>query len=312
MLFELFQRDTTPGRLVIDTKGDLEIDHDFLFDPKVTRWNPLAEPIAAELAPGFFAQAIKDAFGYDDMTTPVMSMYLTFTAAALIDNGFNLTDAPKLLTDAGFRDRLQYKTPLVQQFWQSFEAMGERDRRGETASTLNKFIGLLLDGRVHRLLSVNRKGLRLSALADKTTLVRLPISEYGTDTVALIGSLLLSYLAQIIDAPFSIYVEDANLFARGTLIKMLTTGSISLTLSHQYLDQFDPKLLSAMMGNCSARFVFRVSQQDAADLSQFLAPMSSKARLDELTSFRYRSIPQDRMAPDGVTVPREKEDEGIL
>ena len=84
MLFELFERDTTPGRLVIDTKGDLEIDHDFLFDPKVTRWNPLAEPIAMELAPSFFAQAIKDAFGL----TP------TVRIPATIAIGHPLSDEP--------------------------------------------------------------------------------------------------------------------------------------------------------------------------------------------------------------------------
>ena len=85
LLFELFEADTSPGRLVIDTKGDLDIAHDYLFDPTVTRWNPLAEPIDPDLAPNFFAETVKDAYGYDDLTTPVMSMYLSFLAAALIE-----------------------------------------------------------------------------------------------------------------------------------------------------------------------------------------------------------------------------------
>ena len=310
LLFELFQADTSPGRLVIDTKGDLDIAHDFLFDPTVTRWNPLAEPINPDLAPSFFAQAIKEAFGYDDIATPVMSMYLSFSAAVLIDNGFNLTDAPRLLIDPDFRAKCRYANPLVQQFWETFEDLTERDQRGEVASTLNKFIGLLLDGRALRLFSVNKSGLSLGDMADKTMLVRLPISEYGTDTVTLIGSLLLTYIAQIIKTPYSIYVEDAHLFAQGTVIKMLGGSSHSLTLSHQYLDQLrkaanDHRLVSAIMGNCSERFIFRVSQADAKILAQDFPPMSSKKNLDELEPYTYRRIPYIKSMPDGHTFPLE-------
>jgi len=311
LLFELFQADSSPGRLVIDTKGDLEIDHDFLFDPTVTRWNPLAEPINSDLAPSFFAQAIKEAFGYDDIATPVMSMYLSFSAAVLIDNGFNLTDAPRLLIDPEFRAKCAHKNPLVRQFWDTFEDLTQRERRGEVASTLNKFIGLLLDGRAQRLFSVNRSGLSLGDIADKTMLVRLPISEYGTDTVTLIGSLLLTYVAQIIQTPYSIYVEDAHLFAHGTLIKMLSGSTHSLTLSHQYLDQLrksanDDRLISAIMGNCAERFIFRVSQADAKMLAKDLPPMSSKKSLDELENYTYRCIPYDKSTPDGHTFPLER------
>jgi hypothetical protein len=311
LLFELFQADTSPGRLVIDTKGDLEIDHDFLFDPSVTRWNPLAEPIDPDLAPSFFAQAIKEAFGYDDIATPVMSMYLSFSAAVLIDNGFNLTDAPRLLIDPEFRTQCAHNNPLVRQFWDTFEKLTEREQRGEVASTLNKFIGLLLDGRARRLFGVNRSGLSLGDLADKTMLVRLPVSEYGTDTVTLIGSLLLTYVAQIITTPYSIYIEDAHLFAQGTLIKILSGSIHSLTLSHQYLDQLsktanDHRLVSAIMGNCAERFIFRVSQADGKILAKDLPPMSSKQFLDELPPYTYRPIPYIKSMPDGRTFPLEK------
>jgi len=311
LLFELAEADLSPGRMIIDTKGDLDIAHDFLFDPEITRWNPLAEPIHPDLAPSFFAQAIKEAFGYDDIATPVMSMYLSFSAAVLIENGFNLTDAPRLLIDPAFRARCRHGHDLVRQFWQTFEGLPEREQRGEVASTLNKFIGLLLDGRARRLFSVNTSGLSLSDMADKTMLVRLPVSDYGTDTVTLIGSLLLTYAAQIIDTPYAIYVEDAHLFAHGTLIKMLCGSTVSLTLSHQYLDQLrksahDERLISALMGNCAERFIFRVSQADAKVLSKDLPPMSSKAGLDELPPHTYRSIPYDKRNPDGQTIPLEK------
>lgn len=306
LLAELIAYDQTPGRCIIDTSGDLDVPHDFLFDPAVTRWNPLSEPIDPNLVPRFFAETVKDAFGYDDLSTPVMSMYLSFVSAALIENRYNLTDAPKLLTDPEFLAGCHFDNALVQQFWDSFAALSERDRRAETASTLNKFLGLLLDGRAHRMFSVNRSGLSLQSLADKTTLVRLPLHLYGNDTVTLIGSLLLAYLSQLITTPFAIYIEDADRFAKGTLTTLLTRGSISLTLSHQYLGQLDQeKLLPAVMGNCVERHVFRVSKADADFLARDLPPMSSKLNLDELPAFTYRSFPYDRLIPDGVTIPLE-------
>lgn len=317
LLRELLSHERAPGICVIDTRGDLDIPHDYLFEPTVTRWNPLAEPINRDLAPTFFAQTIKEAFGYDDTTTPVMSMYLSFVAAALIENRYNLTDAPRLLTDPEFRRGLHYGKPLVRQFWDSFEELPDRDQRGEVASTLNKFLGLLLDGRAERMFSVNRGGVSLERMAAKTMLVRLPVADYGTDTVTLIGSLLLAYLAKLIQTPYAIYVEDAHLFAKGTMTSILNSSNqMSLTLSHQYMDQLksgpsDTKLLSAVMGNCTERFVFKVSQQDANYLSQFIPPMSSKARLDELAYYTYRSFPYDRMTPDRITVPLEKKYESI-
>ena len=306
LLVELFARDASPGRCVIDTRGDLQIEHDFLFDPAVTKWNPLAEPVHPELAPKFFAQTIKDAFGYDDLTTPVMSMYLSFVAAALIGNGYNLTDAPRLLTDKQFLAQLTFNNSLVRQFWDSYAALSERDRRQETASTLNKFLGLLLDGRARHLFGVNKRGLSLGDMANKTMLVRLPVHEYGVETVALIGSLLLAYLGQLIRTPYAIYVEDANLFAKGTLSQLLNQSDISITMTHQYLAQLDDKLLAAIIGNCAERYIFRVSKADAEYLAQDLPPMSSKKSLDELDRFTYRSIPYSRLYPDKITIPLEK------
>ncbi len=305
LLKELLSTDTAAGICVFDTKGNLNIPHDVLFEPVSTKWNPLAEPINPDLAPNFFAQTVKDAYGYDDLTTPVMSMYLAFLAAALIENRFNLADAPQFLTDKSFRDKCHYTNDLVDQFWTTFETLSDRDRRQEIASTLNKFLTLLLDSRVNRMLSVNRARFSLVHVKDKVMLVRLPISEYGKETVSLIGSLVLSYLYQLIDHDYSIYVEDADLFARGTLMEVLSKGQLDLTLSNQYTDQLDPALFAAIQGNCKERYVFRVSQKDADILSRDLPPMSSKPRLDELSNFTYRLFPYDK-SPDLVTVPLER------
>lgn len=307
LLVQLLQQDTHPGICVFDTKGDLDIPHDVLFDPTVTRWNPLTEPIDPNLAPNFFAEVIKDAYGYDDLTTPVMSMYLSFLAAALIENRYNITDAPRFLTDAKFREGCQFRSDLVQQFWATYDALPTRDQRFETASTLNKFLTLLLDKRVDRLFDHNAPAFSLADMAGKTLLVRLPIAQYGKQTTSLLASLVLAYLVKLVPNNYSIYLEDADLFAKGTLLSVLNTGQNRVTLSHQYIEQLHPTLFAAVLGNCSERFIFRVSKQDTEILSQDLPPMSPKISLDRLPDYSYRRLPFGKFDTDFYTVPLEKE-----
>ena len=308
LMYELIKRDPNRGLCVLDTTGQLteHLPEHFLFDPATTRWNPFSERIQPEIAPTFFAQSVKDAYGYDDMATPVMSMYLSFLAAAIIENRRNLTNAPDFLTDRAFRDTYRYSNPLVQSFWDSFEELNNKDKRNETASTFNKLITVLLDPRVHRLFSVN-KSFSLLDLTDQMLVVRLPLAQYGRDSVLLIGSLVLSYLFQILSQnpkPYSIYVEDAQLFAPATLRRILTENTpVSLTVSHQYIDQLEADLFAAIRGNCSKQYIFRVSKPDAELLSNDFPPMSSKTTVDCLKNHAYRVIPYNRYAPDGKTVP---------
>lgn len=303
---ELILQDTNQGVCIIDTTGDLteQIPHDFLFDPTITRWNPLVEPIDPDLAPKFFAESVKDAYGYDDLTTPVMSMYLSFLAAAIIENNRNLTNAPQFLTDKSFRQTYSFNNSLVELFWENFETMSDKDKRQDISSTLNKFLTLLLDSRVHRMFSANKPKLSLKDVSDKVMIVRLPVSEYGKETVSLVGSLILAYLYQLNDNDYSVYVEDADLFAKGVLKEMLTRGRINLTLSHQYIDQMDRILFSAMMGNCSERYVFRLSPTDA----EFFLPDAKTSYglpLDALPNFTYRTAPYDG-TKNQKTIPLER------
>jgi len=306
LLVQLLQADTHAGICVFDTKGDLDIPHDVLFDPAVTRWNPLSESIDPNLAPNFFAEVIKDAYGYDDLTTPVMSMYLSFLAAALIESRYNLTDAPRFLTDAKFRETCQFKSEQVQQFWATYDALTPRDQRFETASTLNKFLTLLLDKRVDHLFDHNAPAFSLANMADKVLLVRLPVAQYGKQTTSLLASLVLAYLVKLVPDNYSIYLEDADLYAKGTLLGVLNNGRKQVTLSHQYIEQLHPTLFAAVLGNCSERFIFRVSKQDAEILSQDLPPMSPKTSLDRLPNFSYRKLPFEKFDTDQITIPLEK------
>ncbi|MEP6443953.1 MAG: hypothetical protein ABJ034_03605, partial [Hyphomicrobiales bacterium] len=168
------------------------------------------------------------------------------------------------------------------------------------------FLTLLLDKRVDRLFGHNTPAFGLADMHNQTLLVRLPVAQFGKQTTSLLASMVLAYLVKLVPDNYSIYLEDAELFAKGTLLSVLNRGSKQVTLSHQYIEQLHPTLFAAVLGNCSERFVFRVSKQDAEILKQDLPPMSPKASLDRLPNFYYRKLPFEKFDKDQITVPLEK------
>lgn len=286
-----------------------------VFDPATTRWNPLREPIDPALAASLFQETTKSAWDYAGMTTPVMDMYLFFAAAALIENGHNLTDILKLLTDRQYRSTLHHTDTVTKQFWADFEALNAREQRQEVSSTINKFYSLLADPRLRRMFGVNKKGLHLSDfLQDQVLHVRLPVRLYGKSKVKLVGSLIISYLTQLLlerndPRPYDLYIDDAHLYAHDTVQNALVSTSrygLSTTVAHQHSRQLDPDLFDALMGNTERQYLFRMSREDAKVLSPLMPSNHSKVSLDRMPNYSYREIPFDKYAPDRVTIPLEK------
>ena len=291
-----------------------------IFDPATTRWNPLREPVDPALGAALFQATTKSAWDYAGMTTPVMDMFLLFSAAALIENGHNLTDILKLLTDRQYRSTLHHSDEVAAMFWADFESLNALQQRHEVASTINKFYSLLADPRIRRMFSVNRKGMYLSEYLSVEILhVRLPVRLYGKSSVKLVGSLILSYLTQLLlerndPRPYDLYVDDAHLYAgdaiQNTLVSTARYG-LSTIVAIQHRKQLAPDLFDALMGSTERRYVFRVSREDAEVLSSEMPANHSKVSLDRLANYSYREIPFDKYAPDGVTIPLEKFDEGF-
>ena len=287
---------------------------DLTFDPATTRWNPLREPIDPALAAALFQETTKSAWDYAGITTPTMDMFLLFSAAALIENDHNLSDILKLLSDKQYRSKLHYSDPVTKQFWEGFEELKPIQQRQEVSSTINKFYTLLADPRIRRMLSVNRKGIRLSDfLGSKVLHIRLPVRHYGKAKVKLVGSLILSYLTQLLlerneARPYDIYIDDAHHYAHDIVQNTLVSTSrygLSATFAIQHSKQLHPDLFDAVMGNTTSQYLFRVSREDAEILSPHMPPNHSKTPLDELTNYTFRELPYNRHRPDRVTLPLE-------
>ena len=118
-----------------------------------------------------------------------------------IENGHNLTDILKLLTDRSVPIHgCTFSDEVTAKFWADFEALNPAQQRQEVSSTINKFYSLLSDPR-HPTASLasTQEGGAVGGLSGRREClhVRLPVRRYGKAKVKLIGTLvdLLSHPA---------------------------------------------------------------------------------------------------------------------
>jgi hypothetical protein len=121
-------------------------------------------------------------------------------------------------------------------------------------------------------------------------LLRLPKGEIGADPANLTGSLLVAGLLQAAmrrpqeaREPFHLYIDEFQNFTTDALSSILSESrkyALTLTISHQYLDQLTPAIRSAVLGNVGSLVVFRVGAGDADMLAEELGDVRRQALRD--------------------------------
>jgi hypothetical protein len=115
----------------------------------------------------------------------------------------------------------------------------------------------------------------------KILLVNLAKRRIGEDASALLGAMLVTqiWLAALSrqDIPegarrdFFLTVDEAHSIATASFADMLSETRkyrLNLTLAHQYLDQLDPALRAAVLGNVGTLIAFRTGAEDAVYLAR--------------------------------------------
>lgn len=276
----------------------------YIFDPSredVLSWNPLTDVSNIPYTTSTLIDAIKDAWGYSDIATPVMDMYLYFSIAALIEANQTLLGLPYLLTSPDYRERVlkRVSDEVIVSFWLSFNAMSLKDQRQEVSSTLNKALMLIADNRVRRLLAIPQSSFRIPDVLDgKIFFARLPQGKLSIGRVKILGSILLSQfhqaaLSRETTKPFHFFLDECHNWAPSVVKEMLTgilKFNCHVNLAHQYIDQLDKGYFTAIMGNCSEKVIFRVSEDDA---EQLYGPdkKNGPVRMDKFENYRARVFP---------------------
>lgn len=221
-----------------------------------------------------------------------MEHILRYALLALLDYpSATLGDILKLLVDKPFRQTVigYLENDQVRTFWQDeFRGYSPRYRQDSIAPIQNKVGAFLADPRLRRFLNEPEKPLRFREIMDKGQMlvVNLAKGRLGEDSANLLGGLLVTTvgLAAFSRAdtqepdrqPFLIYVDEFQNFttlAVANMLAELRKYRVGTVLAHQYLDQIEPEVRYAVIGNAGTLVSFRLGGKDAPHIAREFAPV---------------------------------------
>ena len=222
-----------------------------------------------------------------------MEHLLRYAVLALLDQpASDLRDVLPLFFDASKRERLaEYIVDeQVRQFWTvEFKALRYKGATDGVAPIANKLGAFLAHPLVRRAVCEPAVPLRFRRIMDEgqRLVVNLSTGRLGADTANVLGGLVLSGVAhagysranvpQSERRPFILYADEFHAFTSAAIADMLPQlrkYGVGLTLAHQYLEQLDRPLLSAILGNVGSMLVFRVGASDAPMLAHQLGDVA--------------------------------------
>jgi hypothetical protein len=198
--------------------------------------------------------------------------------------GMTLCEAPALLSDPGFRQRIlnQVNDPVgVGPFWAWFNALSTAEQSSIVAPPLNKLRAFTTRSAVRHVIGQASPAVDLERTLNHggVLLVRLPSGLLGEETASLLGALLVNQLWQATSAragipvdrrrPAMVILDEVQSLLRlpGAAIDDLLTQArgyrVGLTLAHQHLHQLPADLRQTTLANCRSKVVFACSRDDA-------------------------------------------------
>lgn len=201
-----------------------------------------------------------------------------------------LLDIHPLLTNKEFRDHiLSYvRDKGVYAFWKDeFEKYPPTLRNDAILPVLNK-VGIFNSSLPLRaVVGQKTTGFRMQLILDdgKIFIANLSKGKIGEESSSLLGSILVSsmQMASLYRAhykeqdrtPFYLYIDEMQSFVTLSIADVLAECrkyGLSLFLAHQYIDQLDERIRSAIFGNVGTMICFRVGASDAEYLAREFYP----------------------------------------
>src|SRR6201996_8787962 len=199
-----------------------------------------------------------------------MEHVLRNTLYALLEQeDARLPDILRLYRDEAYRKGIarNLRNETVRRFWQhEFENYHFRQKADAVAPIQNKVGALLADPTLYRILVEPKVDLHIRAMMDegRVLLVNLSKGQLGEDSAHLLGGLLVSTLglAAFTRAddpienrrPFFLYLDEFQNFTTLMLANMMSElrkFGVGLVLAHQYLQQLEPDVRHAVIGNAA-------------------------------------------------------------
>lgn len=298
------------GLAIIDPHGDIALDlvthipkerkKDLIyFNPKdindTLAFNPLHDihpnhhHLVASGLVGTFKKIWVDSWG------PRLEHIFRFTLLTLLHYPeATLLDIQPLLAEKGFRKHVLHFVydHHITSFWENeFEKYSPQLRSEAIAPILNKIDLFQSSIHLRKIIGQKKTSFRMQTILDsgKILIANLSKGELAEDVSSLLGSILVTsiQLAALHRAsqhesgrrPFYLYVDEMHSFISLSFANILAEArkyGLSLFLSHQYLDQIDERIRTAIFGNVGTIISFRVGATDAEFLEQEFYPVFSR------------------------------------
>lgn len=227
---------------------------------------------------------------------PRLEYILRNTIITLLDYPeATLLDIQPLLTDPYFRYKvLPYCTNAqVLSFWKNeFEKYPPQLKSEAIAPILNK-VGIFFSSTILKhIVGQTRPQFKMREEMEQKKILICNLSKgaIGEDVSMILGSMLVTaiqmealYRATQQEAervPFYLYVDEMHSFVSVSFSDILSEArkyKLSLFLTHQYIEQLDERIRSAVFGNVGTLIAFRVGAADAKELArEFFPPFSAE------------------------------------
>lgn len=328
------------GLCVIDPHGDIaedilhfipeeRIQDVIYFNPADTDY-PIAFNVLKGVHPDYHylvASGLISTFKkiWADSWGPRLEYILRFTLLTLLEYpDATLLDIQPLLTDKEFRHTvvMKIKNADIQAFWlNEFDKYSPSLRMEAITPILNKTGVFITSTPLRNIVGQKTRSFRMQQVMDegKILIVNLSKGKLGEDTSSILGSILIAsiQLAALYRArqpehlrnPFYLYVDEVHSFVSLSFANILAEArkyKLSLFMAHQYCEQLDERIRSAIFGNVGTMIAFRVGAVDAEYLVKEFHPtidesdlvhlprysMYLKLMIDGATSYPFSAITQ--------------------
>jgi hypothetical protein len=223
-----------------------------------------------------------------------MEYILTNTLLALIEYpDTTLLSVNRMLADKAYRQKVvaYIKDPAVKAYWvDEFANYTERFAAEALPAIQNKVGQFTGNPLIRNIIGQPKSSFDIRTMMDEKKILIMNLSKglVGETNANLLGSMLTTriYLAAMSRADLSVdtmkkmpnfyfYVDEFQSFANSTFANILSEARkyhLNLIIAHQYVDQMEEDVRSAVFGNVGTTIAFRVGPFDAEVLETVFAP----------------------------------------
>lgn len=255
---------------------------------------------------------------FKDQFSARMEYILNNIILALLENdGQSLLGVNRMLTDKEYRKQIvaNVTDPTVRDFWVNEYASYTDRFAAEAAPAIQNKVGqFVANPLIRNIIGQQKTSFDIREIMDnqKILIVNLSKGRVGEGNANLIGSLLITkiYLAAMSRAdagpyeleklpPFYFYVDEFQNFANESFASILSEArkyNLALTVAHQYVEQMEDEVKSAVFGNVGTMIAFRVGATDAEVFEKEFAPVFTMDDIVNLSAYQIYL----RLMIDGV------------